>query len=170
MLAACTQQPERSNTPETIFETVITTVIVEPTVEILVQADKEEVARFTRELHDITGKCQASDFLYDFTSDGLVAGYKAGIKNVRDNCDLDELDIEIPENCEPCQTVITLVQEHAELMLDGTELIDKGNAILNQELLSEGLEKFWDADIFWEQVADEIDGVRTAYNLPEITR
>lgn len=170
LIPACGTQPEQPQQPEKIIETVVETITVEPTIEILLQANVEEVARFTRELLDITGECQASDFLYDFTSDALLSGYKAGIKNVREKCNLEEINIQMPENCEPCQNVLPIIQEHAKLMVEGTDQIDKGNATINQELLTEGLEKFWDADILWDKVADAIDSVRTAYNLPELTR
>lgn len=169
-ITACAIQPEQTQQPEIIIETVVTTVIVEPTIEIIVQADKEDVARFTREILDISGDCQASDFLYDFTKDALISGYKAGIKNVREKCNLEEINIDVPENCEPCLNVLPIIHEHGKLMVEGTDLIDKANATLNQELLSDGLEKFWDADFLWDEVAEAIDDVRIAYNLPELTR
>ena len=177
-ITACTTQSEK------IVETVIVEItstplptedptdatISEPTLKLLLQADKEEVASFTRDIRDLTSECQASDFLYDFSKDGLITGFSSGIHNVREKCDLMEIEIEIPEHCEPCLNVISMVQEHAQIMLNGTDLIEKGHSTLNEDYVSEGLEMFWDADIFWEEIEDAIDGVRTEYNLPVFTR
>ena len=111
----------------------------------------------------------ASKFLYDFTKDYLITGYKSSIRNVREKCDLMEIGIDIPEYCHGCQDVLLMVQAHAKIMLDGIDLIEKANATLNQDLLTEGLEKFWDADIYWkEEVAGSIDDVRASYGLSKI--
>ncbi len=73
--SACTTV---ASPPEKITEIVITTVVdVDPTLEVLVQADNEEVAKFTKEILDITSNCQASTFLYDFRRDTILYGYKA---------------------------------------------------------------------------------------------
>ena len=166
--SACTTV---ASPPEKITETVITTVVdVDPTLEVLVQVDNEEVAKFTKEILDITSNCQASTFLYDFRSDTILYGYKAGIKSVRDKCNLKEIEIEIPKYCEPCRNVIPIIQEHAKLMVEGVDLIEKANASLNQELLTEGLDKFWDAEIVWKDVKNSIDGIRTVYNLPVVLK
>lgn len=55
-------------------------------------------------------------------------------------------------------------------MVDGVDLIEMANASLNQELLTEGLEKFWEAEIVWKDVKNSIDGIRTVYNLPVVLK
>ncbi len=44
-------------------------------------------------------------------------------------------------------------------MVDGVDLIEMANASLNQELLTEGLEIFWEAEIVWKDVKNSIDGI-----------
>ena len=139
-----------------------------PTVDVSLPDNNEEVARFTRNILDITGNCQASTFLYEFRSDTILYGYKAGIKSIREKCDLEEIDIDIPENCEACRNVIPIIQEHTKLMMEGADLIEKANASFNQDLLNEGLEKFWEADIVAKDADQSIDIIRTDYNLPVV--
>jgi hypothetical protein len=169
LLIGCAIQIQR---PEEKPVTVSKTVVGESTAEIDPRriADNEEVAKFTRELFDISSNCQASTFLYDFRSDTILYGYEAGIKSVREKCDLGRIDLELPDHCERCRDLIPVIQEHANLMVAGADMIEEANTTLDQELLNEGLEKFYVAKIYWEDVAEAINGVRIRYNLPEIIR
>ena len=73
---------------------------------------------------------------------------------------------EIPANCEfdtECNQLSTLAIEYTELITEGWKLFKKGESTLNDELISEGLGMFWDADELWIEIIDVIHGLEEKY-------
>lgn len=73
---------------------------------------------------------------------------------------------EIPINCEndtECNQLSELAKEYTTLVTDGWRLFRKGEDTLNEDLVSEGLGMFWDADEMWLEIRDVVFDLEDKY-------
>jgi hypothetical protein len=78
---------------------------------------------------------------------------------------------EIPLNCEydaECNQLSSLAIEYTALITEGWKQFKKGESTLSDELISEGLGMFWDAEELWVEIVDVIFGLEEKYGW-EIT-
>ena len=166
MITACSSQPK--NVVETVkvdvTSTSIPTDIPMPTPTELPELDMDRFEGYTQTIFDdmyssCVGLSRKDWGTTDFTLNLLYRVEAEKCVNLVTTHDT-------PLNCEfnaECNQLSSLALEYTALITDGWRLIRKGEDTLNDELVSEGLGMFWDADEMWLEIRDVVFALEEKY-------
>ena len=147
-----------------ITSTPIPSDIPEPTPTEIPELDMDSFMSYTQTIFDdMYGSCvglSRKDWgTTDFTLNLLYRVDAEKCINLINNHDP-------PLNCEfndECNQLSSLALEYKVLITDGWRLLRKGEDTHNDELVSDGLGLFWDADEMWLEIRDAVFAIEEKY-------
>lgn len=160
-LCACAPQFDQTPQPEKIMETVIveftsTPIPTQLTTE-KTEVDQDNFKEYAETIFiDLYSSC-AGLSQKDWESTDITFNLK--IRADAEACVNLISTHEIPQNCEydfECNQLSSLATEYRTLVTDGWRLFRKGEDTLDDDLVSEGIGMFWEADVIWQDIRDLI--------------
>jgi hypothetical protein len=157
----CSPQSDETQPPVKVIETVIVKVTLIPDPTQLPteepKVNKDSLREYVEIIfNDLYSSCVGlSQKDWDSTDSSVSSMIRA---NAQACVDLIN-NHEIPLNCEhdyECNQLSTLATEYTTLVTDGWRLFRQGEEMQDEELISEGLGMFWEADLRWIEIRDVI--------------